>query len=220
MQVALSQIRPLESSWGRRDIVASNVESLVSCKLVGVPPILLTEHYELIDGYHRVEAAKELKLSSIEAEIHSFPTTEDKIEAAYQANINHGLTAGKEDRASYIQWMTLYRQSLTSHQMAERAGVSVRTVQRALKKLDQDSEDEGIKDETGYNRPDTKKLVATLTAFREKERALIGQMDGKRSIEKRAKALVAYSPRSQETYDFFKSMSDSFLLASQMLTKK
>ncbi|MFC5659889.1 ParB/RepB/Spo0J family partition protein [Streptomyces nogalater] len=92
------------------------------------PPILVhrsTMH--VIDGMHRLRAAKEKGWHSIKAEFFD-GTAEAAFVEAVRANIRHGLPLSLEDRRSAAERIVASRQDMSDRAIAECTGLSTKTV--------------------------------------------------------------------------------------------
>ncbi|MGW1607058.1 ParB/RepB/Spo0J family partition protein [Streptomyces eurythermus] len=92
------------------------------------PPILVhrtTMH--VIDGMHRLRAAKEKGWHSIKAEFFD-GTAEAAFVEAVRANIRHGLPLSLDDRRSAAERIVVTRQDMSDRAIAECTGLSTKTV--------------------------------------------------------------------------------------------
>ncbi|WDM16533.1 ParB N-terminal domain-containing protein [Streptomyces lavenduligriseus] len=92
------------------------------------PPILVhrtTMH--VIDGMHRLRAAKEKGWHSIKAEFFD-GTAEAAFVEAVRANIRHGLPLSLDDRRSAAERIVATRQDMSDRAIAECTGLSTKTV--------------------------------------------------------------------------------------------
>lgn len=210
-----------------RDLDKDHVEHLIASSLNDVPPIVVahtTRGYAVVDGYHRWEAAKELEMPTISAKVQSFQSENDVIDAAFQANIKHGLPLGKEMRNQYVQWLYLTF-DLTQDEIAAKVSLNRSTVSRILKKLEAEGR---VKEATSYGDgqsygpkmiAETKGLAETIKDFFHRESVMFGSNTGKRSEEKRARALVALA-EDKGTANMYDSLSRSFAQAAQLLREQ
>jgi hypothetical protein len=122
----------------QRPLNEAHVISLMMADPTSVPAIVLThtEEYNLIiiDGYHRLEAAKRRKQATILANIRAFQTENELIEAAFEANLQHGLPASTTTRSDYVYWLFRTYPALSQKEIARRVGVKPSTVNVALKR--------------------------------------------------------------------------------------
>ncbi|MFF9021388.1 ParB/RepB/Spo0J family partition protein [Streptomyces eurythermus] len=103
------------------------------------PPILVhrtTMH--VIDGMHRLRAAKEKGWHSIRAEFFD-GTAEAAFVEAVRANIRHGLPLSLDDRRSAAERIVTTRQDMSDRAIAECTGLSTKTVGGIRRRLNGDS---------------------------------------------------------------------------------
>lgn len=111
------------------------------------PPIIVTQTNSgplLLDGYHRIEAAKRFGLPTIAATIQAFGTLEEVIEFAFQANLSHGLPSSSNTRSEYAYWLFITYPDLQQTEIARRAGIKPSTVNVALKRRAQQAAQERL----------------------------------------------------------------------------
>lgn len=96
------------------------------------PPIVVTSTvegpYEVIDGFHRLEAARSLGLDSIRCVVDS----DAGYPEAVAANIAHGLPLSSEDRKFAARWFHEQEPELSYREIAHRVGLSDKTVKAAI----------------------------------------------------------------------------------------
>lgn len=110
-----------------------------------LPPILVNQRHELIDGWHRWTAYKKTKTESIPAQI--IPTTSDAhlLELAIQYNASHGLQLSQEDKQNMTR--TIYHATPEKErhekkrQLAKILSVPERTVRDWLERIDKDAKE-------------------------------------------------------------------------------
>src|SRR5215207_6390463 len=61
------------------------------------------EAYLLVDGYHRLEAARNLRLESVRVEVVKVPSDEDLHELAFRLNATHGKPLSLVDRRTFAE---------------------------------------------------------------------------------------------------------------------
>lgn len=69
---------------------ASNIDNL--------PPILVNQRYELIDGFHRLTAHRLARKADINCEIHETGSDAELLEMAIRTNATHGLQLSQADK--------------------------------------------------------------------------------------------------------------------------
>jgi ParB-like chromosome segregation protein Spo0J len=136
------------STLAMRDIDPNHVETLSSIDPQLWPPISVTKTsvgYVYYDGQHRLHAANLLKLETIQATCKTFEDINELIEAAFRANLRHGLPASLKTRSDYCYWLSITYSHLSQRQIAARVGVTQSTVSRAIdqrKKQEQEIQQE------------------------------------------------------------------------------
>ena len=84
--------------------------------------------YYVADGFHRVLSAHRVKRASIPCCIHKGTVTDARI-FAMTANDSHGLRMSREDKRACVEWLLDNHPRMRQREVAEKAGVSARTVQ-------------------------------------------------------------------------------------------
>jgi len=170
----------------------------------------------IIDGYHRVAASIALKRPTIAAIYKNYPDEKAVIDAAFQANLKHGLPANDRSRTIYAAWL-MGAFNYSQRQAAKRAGVSHAAVSKWLKKLAQEKEDAEYESQSGYSPSYAKKLAKALQGFYENETALFRSKGSDRSEEKRAKSLVDAVEKNAAMVQILQSMARSFNIAAKLI---
>ncbi len=143
IRIPLGVLIPLEhtdipgGSLAMRPLDEHHIQSLIDSDSATWPPILTTKTsigYILIDGYHRQEAATRKGETSLAAHVQSYATTQDIIEAAFRANLSHGLKSSEETRGDYAFWLHVTYPHLTQIEIAKRACISQPAVSKAITK--------------------------------------------------------------------------------------
>lgn len=115
---------------------------------VQFPPILVGEFvgihgpdpdptYILLDGFHRLEAAKRAGQTAMIVNVVQVHSNADKIETALRANSQHGLSLTAEERRRAAMFLIRWYQNETLQKLARRCGVSKSTVARIRDELSQ-----------------------------------------------------------------------------------
>ena len=115
---------------------------------VQFPPILVGEFvgyngpspdptYFLLDGFHRLEAAKRVGKTAMIVNVAQVSSNADKIETALRANSQHGLPLTAEERRRAAMFLIRWYQNETLQKLARRCGVSKSTVARIRDELSQ-----------------------------------------------------------------------------------
>jgi len=134
MTVPIAKIRP--SDLFTRKIDLAYVDQLVEADAVDEWPEIILEQYEdgtygLIDGQHRVAAAKMLGVTELPAIIQVYETEIESLIASIQYNLAHGLPLSRDDRNAYIR-MLQKEHKLSLRDIAGIMRCSHETVRRAL----------------------------------------------------------------------------------------
>jgi len=118
-----------------RDLDMKHVDILKD-NLDNVPPIKVVDTDRgtlLIDGYHRVAAAKEVKRKTLPAEYVTFQNTQDVMLAAMSANNKHGRASSKKERKNYILLLHKMFPDMSQQTIANNVGVHQTVVSRTIK---------------------------------------------------------------------------------------
>jgi ParB-like chromosome segregation protein Spo0J len=147
-----------------RPVNRSHVKRLAESK--SFPPVEVahiqhngTFPFLLVDGKHRLEAAKLLKRQSIEVRTKSYASGEALAEAAIAANLRHGLLSQESKRGDYVVWLYLngYQDNLEG--IAEKTLLSLSVVEHIIEEYL--SEDEEETTEVNYS----KRLIDSITRY-------------------------------------------------------
>lgn len=99
---------------------------------VKMQPISVWHDYEgnliLVDGHHRLEAARRAGLTEIEAYDEGTGTMAAFVEQSIQCNAKNGLALTKQDRKRAAEKLYTYNPQLTIRAIAEKVGLSKSTV--------------------------------------------------------------------------------------------
>jgi predicted transcriptional regulator len=129
-------------AFAMRALNKDNVERLVLSDADTWPDIQVTlciAGYIVIDGYHRWEAAKIKHLKGFYATCKTYRTENDVVEAAFRANLHHGLQASQESRGDYAYWLHLTYPELEQIEIARRVGISQSAVSQAISKREEEA---------------------------------------------------------------------------------
>ncbi|UQI45744.1 ParB N-terminal domain-containing protein [Streptomyces sp. HU2014] len=109
------------------------------------PPILVRRStMQVIDGMHRLRAAKEKGCHSIKVEFFDGSEEAAFVEAV-RANIRHGLPLCLEDRRSAAERIVAAQRNMSDRAIAECTGLSTKTVGGIRRRLDQDSSPQEVR---------------------------------------------------------------------------
>lgn len=123
----------------QRELNTQYVDSLKESDENAWPPILITKTsigYLVVDGYHRIAAIRAKKKIEIRAVIKTFKDEKELVEAAFQANLAHGLRAGLQSRSNYAWWLHLIYPDMEQIEIARRAGIAQPTVSNTIKRME------------------------------------------------------------------------------------
>ena len=144
MQIAVADVVFREDLYPRIETSPQTVQKYAE-DLDVLPPIVVNQHKELIDGWHRWTAHKKAGVETIEAEIVETASDADLLEKAIATNATHGLQlsqADKRDMARRIYSSTPERErDEKKKQLAKILSVSLRTVQDWLSRVDKDAKE-------------------------------------------------------------------------------
>lgn len=90
--------------------------------------------YFVADGFHRVLAANRVGRASVPCTVHRGTAHDAKI-FGMTANDRHGLRMTREDKKHCVKWLLTNGGKMTQAEIAEKAGVSVRTVKGIVAEL-------------------------------------------------------------------------------------
>ncbi|MBA2397031.1 MAG: ParB N-terminal domain-containing protein [Ktedonobacteraceae bacterium] len=127
-------------AFAMRPLDQTHIEQLVESDSESWPEIettLSTQGYIVIDGYHRWEAAKIKQLEHIKAIRRTYASEQEIIEAAFQANLKHGLKASIQARGDYAYWLHLSFPAIDQVEIARRVGMTQGGVSKAIKKREE-----------------------------------------------------------------------------------
>ncbi len=119
-----------------------------------------TEPFLLIDGRHRLEAAKMLGMQNVRITTRLYDHKEDIVENAMMANLHHGLIVQRKKLTDYVIW--LYENDYWYDQIAEIVELDEKAVRRTISKYESESE-EG--DDVAVAKSDGQLLLDYITRF-------------------------------------------------------
>jgi Winged helix-turn-helix DNA-binding len=185
----------------QRPLREAQVVSLAMADPATWPKILLTRTKEVglvvIDGYHRREAGTRRQLAEIRATIRAFANENAVIEAAFEANLHHGIPASATTRSDYAYWLFCTYPDLPQKEIAQRVGIKPSTVNIAIKRRVREHEESEER---------SKRRTAILWRQETQE-----QKDAADARDKQiAKDIRAYVRLSKRLYHELESSGDSF----------
>ena len=113
------------------DVVQDYVALITESKEWPFPPLDVFHDgtdYFVADGFHRLLGARRTKRGSIPCHIHEGTARDARI-FGMTANDKHGLRMTRADKRACVEWLLDNGGKLTQKEIAEKAGVTVRTVQ-------------------------------------------------------------------------------------------
>ena len=134
------RVKDIEVGMMPRRLKEEWVKQLVETIEAGrnLPPVRVVRKrggkYELLDGFHRLEAYRRSEVLMIPAEV--WKVDEEYIPAVKIAfNLEHGLPLTREEKFENFKIMAEKYKEWSNHDFAEALGVSVRTIERWKQKL-------------------------------------------------------------------------------------
>src|SRR5947199_3836808 len=118
-----------------RPLDPDHLEALITSDPHQWPPVLVTRTdigYVLIDGYHRKSAARSKGMVEVRAICKAYKMEMQVVEAAFEANIKHGLPSSKESRSKYAYWLSKSYPDMKQEEIGSRAGISQAAVSQAI----------------------------------------------------------------------------------------
>lgn len=135
------------------------------------PPVVVVTRgsdHVLVDGYHRLAAARSLGVSKLACEIRPEPDDGDLRGLAFMLNSAHGLPLTLTERKVEAERLLAGgRHDVSSNELAKRCGLSDKTVEAIRAKLESTSEIPKLSERIGG---DGKKRPATKGGARERAR--------------------------------------------------
>ncbi len=126
-------------AFAMRELDKGHLEMLALSDPRKWPHVLVTlckSGYILIDGYHRWEIAKRHDWE-LKATCKTFTDECEVVEAAFQANLKHGLKASAQTRGDYAYWLHLTYPKMEQTEIAARAGITQGAVSKAIAKREE-----------------------------------------------------------------------------------
>lgn len=154
--ISLKDVGIRGGAFAMRALGQENLESLMLSDPATWPAIkvtLSTQGYILIDGYHRWEIAKRRQLGRMLAICEPFAHENDVIEAAFRANLHHGLKASSENKSDYAYWLHITYPDMEQLEIAQRVGITQSTVSKAIARREEEirrarQQEEGVDEKT------------------------------------------------------------------------
>lgn len=98
-----------------------------------------TAGYLIIDGYHRWEVAKRRQSRALKAICRAYHNENEVIEAAFRANLSHGLKASTKTRGDYAYWLHITSPEMPQNEIARQVGIMQGAVSKALARWSSDA---------------------------------------------------------------------------------
>ncbi len=89
----------------------------------------------IVDGRHRLEAAKEAGLDQLPITEKSFETIQDALAFMYKANVAHGLPVSEGQRNARIKLIRQIDPQATIEKLAKQFGLGIASISRILKDM-------------------------------------------------------------------------------------
>lgn len=162
---------------------------VVNCNVNGKPL------KAVINGYHRWEAAKLKKATTIMAQAGNYASEAEVIEAAFRANMRNGRGASTGERSQYALWLFWQDPSDKPNlsAIARKVGLNQSTVSRYISKEMKrlNAEEEAEKSGSSVLEiTETERLLKAIRRYMEQETAFFAGQHGERSVKKRAASLL------------------------------
>ena len=116
-----------------------------------LPPIEINQHNEVIDGWHRVLAARHANRTEIAYVVVETEDDDDLSDRMWESNLKHGVQYTRDQRQTH--GLKLHERGLAAKVVAQRVGVSASSVYSWTKELrekikeERDSEIQRLRDE-------------------------------------------------------------------------
>jgi len=144
MKIKVSDVVFRDDLYPRIETSATTVQKYAE-DLDVLPPIVVNQHNELIDGWHRWTAHKKNEVDEIEATVVETASDADLLEKAIETNATHGLQLSQEDKRDMAR--RIYNSTAEGErdekkkQLARILSVSDRTVRDWLGRIDKDAKE-------------------------------------------------------------------------------
>jgi ParB-like chromosome segregation protein Spo0J len=116
------------------------------------PPITVVRRdaqYLMIDGFHRLKAAKNLGLESVKAQVVEAATADDLHALAFSLNATHGRPLSLADRRVFAERILRDQPHLADREIARRSGLAANTVGSIRVRLEESAQIEQIDERVG-----------------------------------------------------------------------
>ncbi len=119
----------------------------------GWPPLKVVRQegqYLLIDGFHRLDAARNLTLETIQVEVVDAPADGDLHALAFALNAEHGRPLSLVDRRAFAERLLRHQPYLADREIARRCGLAANTVGAIRGRLEQSAQIEQTTERVGH----------------------------------------------------------------------
>ncbi len=118
----------------------------------GWPPLKVVRQdgcYLLVDGFHRLEAARNLGLESVPVEVLQAPDDGDLRALAFYLNAQHGRPLSLDDRRAFAERLLRDRPHVADREIGRRCGLSGNTVGAIRGRLEESAQIEQTAERVG-----------------------------------------------------------------------
>ena len=118
----------------------------------GWPPLKVVwreGRYLLVDGFHRLEAAKNIGLESVRVDLVEVSPEADLHELAFELNSTHGRPLSLPDRRAFAERILRGQPRLADREIGRRAGLAANTVGAIRGRLEQSAQIEQTTERVG-----------------------------------------------------------------------
>jgi hypothetical protein len=116
------------------------------------PTLKVVQHdrrYLLVDGFHRLEAGRNLELESVRVEVLDTPLDGDLHALAFALNAAHGRPLSLDDRRAFAERLLRGHPYLADREIGRRCGLSGNTVGAIRKRLEESAQIEHAQERRG-----------------------------------------------------------------------
>jgi hypothetical protein len=117
------------------------------------PPLKVVqqgERYLLVDGFHRLEAARNLGFESVRVEVVDAPVDGDLHALAFALNAEHGRPLSLPDRRAFADRLLRAQPHLADREIARRCGLAANTVGAIRGRLEESAQIEQTTERVGH----------------------------------------------------------------------
>jgi hypothetical protein len=206
--ITLEQAGFADALWATRELDDEHIEHLAESNPQEWPPLECVRvqmsdkiGYAVIDGRHRwaalvqrLQVEKPQHGAHVSVNTKAYANEGDVIDAAFQANLKHGLHASTATRSDYAIWLYMHdptgKPNMTA--IAHKVGLNKSTVSRALKRYEEGQAEGEVSPVYREEASNAQKLITALRRFFSQERTFLGRFGngaGQRDVTARANAL-------------------------------